>query len=86
VQGIEPSPDQQAEQEQRGQLIEAANEMIGGPPAKDEQSKPAPQIPKQPGAQVVELEGTRGQLRLLRSRWISFSCSVSRTSSARASA
>ena len=52
-----------------------------------EQGEPAPEIPEQSGAKRVELfEGTRGQLRLFRNRWMSFSCSVSRTSSASASA
>ena len=86
MQRIQPGPDQQAKQQESGQLIEAANEIIRGPPAKEEQSKPAPQVPEQPGAKVVKIEGARGQLRLLRSRWMSFSCSVRRTNSASASA
>jgi hypothetical protein len=86
MEGIEGCPDQQVQDEQRGELVEVANKAIGRQTPQTEQCKPAPQIPEQPGAQTVGFYGTRGQLRVLRSRWMSFSCSVARTSSASASA
>src|SRR5262249_46252171 len=89
VQRIQPCPREQAQNQQCPELIEAAYELIGRPASQEQQSEPAPQIPEQAGAQVaqvVEIQGARGQLRLLRSRWMSLSCSVRRASSASASA
>jgi hypothetical protein len=85
MQGVESRPDEQVQDDQRGQLVEAADETLWRQPPQAEQCKPAPQIPEQSGAQVG-FYGARGQLRVLRSRSMSFSCSVRRTSSASASA
>jgi len=87
VQGIQARPDQQIQDEQTAQLIEAAGELIGCPASQAEQCEPAAEIPEQSRAKGVKFfQGARGQLRLFRNRWMSFSCSVSRTSSASASA
>jgi hypothetical protein len=73
VQSVQSRPEKQVQREQRGELIEGANEMFGRPPPQDEQRKPAPEIPEQPGAQAVRFQGARGQLRSLRSRSMSLS-------------
>jgi hypothetical protein len=73
VQSVQTGPDEQVQQQQRGELIESANKVFRRPPPQDEQRKPAPQIPEQPGAQAVRFQGARGQLRILRSRSMSFS-------------
>jgi hypothetical protein len=86
MEGIEGCPDQQVQDEQRGELVEVADKAIWRQTPQTEQCKTAPQIPEQPGAQTVEWYESRGQLRVLRSRCMSFSCSVARTSSASASA
>ena len=86
MEGIERCPDEQVQDEQRGELVEVADKAVWRQTPQTEQCKPAPQIPEQPGAQTVEFYGTRGQLRVLRSRWMSFSCSTARSSSACASA
>ena len=86
MQRVKPRPDEQVQQQQRGELIEVTNEAFRREAPKAEQRKSAPQIPEQPGAQAVRFQGARGQLRLLRRRWMSFNCSVSRASSASASA
>ena len=87
MQGVEAGPDQQIQQEQDAQLIEAAGELLGRAAAQAEEREPAAEIPEQPGAKGMKLfQRARSQLRLFRSRWMSFSCSVSRTNSASASA
>jgi hypothetical protein len=86
MKGIERCPDEQVQDEQRGELVEVADKALWRQAPQTEQCKPAPQVPEQSGAQTVGFYGTRGQLRVLRSRWMSFSCSVARTSSASASA
>jgi hypothetical protein len=73
MQSVETRPDEQVQQQQRGELIEVANEAFRRQPPQAEQREPAPQIPEQPGAQAVRLYGARGQLRILRSRSMSFS-------------
>jgi len=49
VQGIEPGPDQQVEDQERGELVESADELLGRPASQGEQSESAPQIPEQSG-------------------------------------
>ena len=73
MQGVQSSPDKQVQQQQRGKLVESADETLWRQPAQAKQREPAPQIPEQPVAQAVRLQGTRGQLRILRSRSMSFS-------------
>jgi hypothetical protein len=73
MQSVETRPDEQVQQQQRGKLIEVANEAFRRQPPQAEQRKPAPKIPEQPGAQAVGFYGARGQLRILRSRSMSFS-------------
>jgi hypothetical protein len=46
VQSVQTGPDDQVQQQQRGELIEGANEVFRRPPSQDEQRKPAPQIPE----------------------------------------
>jgi hypothetical protein len=86
MQGVERCPDEQVQDEQRSKLVEVENEAVWRQTPQAKQCEPAPQIPEQSGAQTVGFYGARGQLRVLRSRWMSFSCSVARTSSASASA
>jgi hypothetical protein len=52
MEGVESCPDEQIQDDQRGQLVEAADETLGRQPPQAEQCKPAPQIPEQSGAQV----------------------------------
>ena len=73
MQSIQTGPDEQVQQQQGGELIEVANEAVRRQPSQTKQREPAPQIPEQPVAQAVRLQGTRGQLRILRSRSMSFS-------------
>jgi hypothetical protein len=73
MQGVETGPDEQVQQQQRRELIEVANEAVRRQPPKTKQRKPAPQIAEQPGAQAVRFQRARGQLRILRSRSMSFS-------------
>jgi hypothetical protein len=73
MQSVQSGPDEQVQQQQRGELIEVANEAVRRQPPQAEQRKSAPQIAEQPGAQAVRFEGARGQLRILRSRSMSFS-------------
>ena len=68
MEGIECCPDEQVQNEQRGELIEITSEAVRRQTPQAEQCKPAPQIPEQSGAQAVGFYGTRGQLRVLRSR------------------
>jgi hypothetical protein len=67
MQRIERRPHEQVQTEQRSELIKGTGEMIRRQAPEQEQRKPAPQIPEQSGAQTVGLDGTRGQLRRLRS-------------------
>jgi hypothetical protein len=73
MQRVETGPDDQVQEQQRGKLIEIANEMFRREPPQAKQRKPAPQIAEQPGTQAVRFQGARGQLRILRSRSMSFS-------------
>jgi hypothetical protein len=73
MQGVESGPDEQVQQQQRGELIEVTNEAFRREAPKAEQRKPAPEITEQAGAQLVRFYGARGQLRILRSRSMSFS-------------
>jgi len=73
MQSVESGPDEQVQQQQRGELVEAASEAFRRQASQAKQRKPAPQIPEQPGAQAVRFQGARGQLRILRSRSMSFS-------------
>ena len=73
MQCVEPCPDQKVQQQERCELVEVANEAFRRQPPQAEQRKPAPQIAEQPGAQAVRFYGARGQLRILRSRSMSFS-------------
>ena len=50
MEGIERCPDQQVQDEQRGELIEITSEAVRRQTPQAEQCKPAPQIPEQPGA------------------------------------
>ena len=73
MQGVQGGPDNQVQQQQRGKLVEIANEALRRQPPQAKQGESAPQIPEQPGAQAVRFQGTRGQLRIFRSRSMSFS-------------
>jgi hypothetical protein len=73
MQGVEAGPDEQVQQQQRSKLIEVTNEAFRREAPKAEQREPAPQITEQAEAQLVRFYGARGQLRILRSRSMSFS-------------
>jgi hypothetical protein len=73
MQSVQTGPDEQVQQQQGGELIEIANEAVRRQPSQAKQREPAPQIPEQPGAQAVRVQGARGQLRILRRRSMSFS-------------
>jgi hypothetical protein len=73
MQSVQGGPDEQVQQQQRGELVEIANEAVWRQAPQAKQRESAPQIPEQPGAQAVGWEGARGQLRILRSRSMSFS-------------
>ena len=73
MQSIQRGPDNQVQQQQRRELVEIANEAVRRQPPQAKQDESAPQIPEQPGAQAVRFQGARGQLRIFRSRSMSFS-------------
>lgn len=73
MQSVQGGPDEQVQQQERRELVEIASEALWRQPAQAKQRKPASQIAEQPGTEAVRFYGARGQLRVLRSRSMSFS-------------